>query len=213
MKRFVIVMLLVLCAIVIGCSKRYSKDTQKELSIEQKITEKAEEQKEELTGKIAVSAEAEDSKKKDIAESNVTSIENTPVEERKTDVSEFQLVTPDNYTQVHHNEHIYVYDGKGNSLNISIQSLNVKVDEYSEENYHQLISSTYTDVELQDLRHITIDELKTLYIEYTGKKNGKDMINCRYYIENGEYTIFIDLQAMDEMNCRILTATVDEIKF
>lgn len=105
-----------------------------------------------------------------------------------------------------------MHDGNGNNLNISIQSLNVKVYEYSEENYHQLIPSAYTDVKLQALRHIMIDELKTLYIEYTGKKNGKNMINCWYYIENGEYTIFIDLQAMDEINCKILTATVVGIK-
>lgn len=37
-----------LCAIVIGCSNRDPEDTQKELSKEQKITEKVEEQKEEL---------------------------------------------------------------------------------------------------------------------------------------------------------------------
>lgn len=39
------------------------------------------------------------------------------------------------------------------------------------------------------------------------------MINCRYYVENGEYTIFIDLQATDESNCKLLKSTVNDIKF
>lgn len=160
-----------------------------------------------------MSAEAEDSIQEDIAERSNASIKSTPVEERRTDVSELQLVTPNKYTRVNHNDHIYVYDENGNSLNISIQPLKIKVDEYSKENYHQLISSAYKDVELQDLQYITIDKSKTLYIEYTGKKNDKDMINCRYYVENGEYTIFIDLQAMDESNCKLLKSTVNNIKF
>lgn len=213
MKKLLVLMLLALCVIINGCSKRDSKDTQKELSKEQKITEKIEEQKEELSGQIEVSDTKKDSTKKDIAESNNASIKSTPVEERKDNISEYQITTPNKYTRVNHNDHIYVYDENGNSLNVSLQSLKIKVDEYSKENYHQLISSTYKDVKLQDLQHTMIDGLKTLYIEYTGKKNDKDYVNCRYYVENGDYTIFIDLQATDESNCKLLKSTVESIKF
>ncbi len=213
MKKYIVLVLFALCVIIIGCSKPDSQDAGKESSREQKMTEKVDEQKEELSGKIGVSDETEDLKKKDIAESNNASIKSTPVKNRKDNISEYQLTTPKKYTRVNHNDHIYVYDENGNSLNISIQSLKIKVDEYSKDNYHQLISSTYKDVKLQDLQHTTIDGLKTLYIEYTGKKNDKDFINCRYYVENGEYTILIDLQAADEANCKLLKSTVESIKF
>ncbi len=213
MRKYIVLVLLALCVIINGCSKRDSQDAEKELSKEQKITEKVDEQKEELSGKTEVSDETEDSKKQDIAESNNASIKGTPVENRKHNISEYQLTTPKKYTRVNHNDHIYVYDENGNSLNISIQSLKIKVDEYSKDNYHQLISSTYKDVKLQDLQHTTIDGLKTLYIEYTGKKNDKDFINCRYFVENGEYTILIDLQAIDEANYKLLKSTVESIKF
>ena len=213
MKKCIILVLLALCIIINGCSNRDPQEAEKELIKEQQITEKVDEQIKEMSGKIEVSDESKASKENDIAQSNNASIKNAPVENRKDNISEYQLTTPKKYTRVNHNDHIYVYDEKGNSLNISIQSLKIKVDEYSKENYHQLISSTYKDVKLQDLQHITIDELKALYIEYTGKNNDRNFINCRYYVENGEYTILIDLQATDEATCKILKSTVESIKF
>lgn len=213
MKKSIITMLFALCIIINGCSNPDPQEEEKEILKEQQITEKVDEQIKEMSGKIEVSDESRTSKEKDSAQSNNASIKNTPDENRKDNISEYQLTTPKKYTRVNHNDRIYVYDEKGNSLNISIQSLKIKVDEYSKENYHQLVSSTYKDVKLQDLQHTTIDELKTLYIEYTGKKNDKNFINCRYYVENGEYTILIDLQAADEANCKLLKSTVESIKF
>lgn len=206
-------MLLALCVIVIGCSKPDPQEAEKELSKKEQVSQKVEEQKEELSGKIVVPDETEDSKKKDIAEINNASIKNTSDKNEKDNISDYQLSTPDTYTRVNHNDHIYVFDTNGNSLNVSIRSQKIKVDEYSEENYHQLISSSYKDVKFQDLQHTTVDGLKSLYLEYSGKKNDKSFINCRYYVENGDYTILIDLQATDEAHCKVLKATVEGIKF
>lgn len=213
MKRCVILMLFTLIVIISGCTKPDSQTTEKGLSKEEEISKKMDEQKEKMSGKIEVSEESEISAEKDNIKNNDAAIKNTPGENKKDNISDYQLITPKTYTRVNHNDHIYVYDSNGNSLNLSIQLQKIKVDEYSRDNYHQLISSAYKDVKLQDLQHITIDELKALYIEYTGKKNDRNFINCRYYVENGEYTILIDLQATDEANCKILKSTVESIKF
>ena len=213
MRKYIVLVLLTLCIIINGCSNRDPQEAEKELLKEQQITEKVDEQIKEMSGKIEVSDESKASKENNIAQSNNASIKNTSDKNDKDNISDYQLSTPDTYARVNHNEHIYVYDTNGNSLNVSIQSQKIKVDEYSKENYHQLVSSTYRDVKLQDLQHTTIDGLKTLYIEYTGKKKDKDFINCRYYVENGEYTILIDLQAIDESNCKLLKSTVESIKF
>lgn len=206
-------MLFTLIVIISGCTKPDSQTTEKELSKEEEISKKVDEQKEKMSGKIEVSEESEILAEKDNIKNNDAAIKNTPDENKKDNISEYQLTTPKTYTRVNHNDHIYVYDTKGNSLNVSIQSQSIKVDEYSKENYHQLISSSYKDVKLQDLQHTTLDGLKALYIEYTGKKNDKNYINCRYYVENGENTILIDLQAIDEANCKVLKSAVEEIKF
>lgn len=207
MKKCIILALFALCIMINGCSKENTKETEKELSKKEQISQLLEEQKEEMSGKIQISDE------KNNAKGNNASIKNTSEENKKDNVSGYQLTTPKKYTRVNHNDHIYVYDEKGNSLNISIQPMEIKVDEYSKKNYHPLIASSYKDVKLQDLKHTTIDKLKALYIEYTGKKNDKNFVNCRYYVENGEYTILIDLQAVDKSNCKILKSTVESIKF
>ena len=192
MKKRMIFALFALCIIINGCSNRGSKELEEELYKKEQISQLVDEQREEMPGKIEVAEENEN------AQGNI---------------SDYQLTTPKKYTRVNHNNHIYVYDQNGNSLNISILSSKIEVDEYSEKNYHKLISSMYKNVRLQDLQHITIDKLKTLYLEYTGKKNDKNFINCRYYVEKGEHTVFIDLQARDTANCKILKSTVENMKF
>ena len=206
MKKCMILMIFALCIIINGCSNRGSKELEEELYKKEQISQLVDEQREEMPGKIEVAEESENAQDKDIVKGNTD-------ENVEGNISDYQLTTPKKYTRVNHNNHIYVYDQNGNSLNISILSSKIEVGEYSEKNYHKLISSMYKSVRLKDLQHITIDKFKTLYLEYTGKKNDKNFINCRYYVEKGEHTVLIDLQARDTANCKILKSTVENMKF
>ncbi len=190
-----------------GCSKNDEQSLKVESEIKEKLSEEAKMQNDNITNnpdkttdKDNISREAEISV--DDGEGN-----------RKAVTETYHLSIPDSFTRVDHNDHIYIYDSKGNSLNVSNQSTEIEVDEFSEGNYHKLISSSYKNVEFQKLEHITIDEMKAIYIEYTGSKKDKNYLNCRYYIENGENTILMDIQAIDESNYKKLKSIAEEIKF
>lgn len=190
-----------------GCSKNDEQSLKVESEIKEKLSEEAKMQNDNITNnpdkttdKDNISREAEISV--DDGEGN-----------RKAVTETYHLSIPDSFTRVDHNDHIYIYDSKGNSLNVSNQSTEIEVDEFSEGNYHKLISSSYENVEFQKLEHITIDKMKAIYIEYTGSKKDKNYLNCRYYIENGENTILMDIQAIDEANYKKLKSIAEEIKF
>ncbi len=189
-----------------GCSKT-DKQSSEEAAIKEKIAKEAELQSPAIDG-----VNVEDQNKNDVSMEN-GGIASDSDENRKAVTESYQLSIPNSYVRVNHNDQIYVYDSKGNSLSVSNQSLGIKVDEYSENNCHKLISSGYKDAELKKFEHVTINKMKAMRIEYTGSKNDNKFMNCCYYIENGESTITIDIQAINKLNYSKLKSVAEEIKF
>ena len=190
-----------------GCSKKGQQSSEVELAKTKQISEEAEVQSNEIANKIRIS------EKEDTVSRENEDIRNNGDSNRKAPTGSYRLSIPSSYTRVDHNDHIYVYDSNGNSLSVSSQLTEMKVDEYSEKNYHKLISAGYKDIEFQKFDHITINNMKSMCIEYLGSKNDKEFMNCRYYVENGENTILIDVQAVDESNYSKLKSMAETMKF
>lgn len=206
-KKLIVLMLLLVMMSFAGCSKKDKQSSEIEAAKKEKIAEEAK-----MWNDGIVNESIEAKNKNDVGMENKNIISNSDGNRKAVTVS-YQLSIPDSYTRVNHNDHIYVYDSKGDSLSVSNQSLEIKVDEYSENNCHKLISSGYKNVELKKLEHVTINKMKAICIEYTGSKNDKKFMNCCYYIENGESIITIDIQAIDKSNYSKLKSVAEEIKF
>lgn len=188
-----------------GCVKDDKQSSEIEKAKKEKILEEAK------SRSAAIVNENVENKNNEV--SGNESIINDGDSNRKAVTEGYQLSIPDSYTRVNHNDQIYVYDSKGNSLNVSNQALEMKVDEYSENNCHKLISSGYKNIELQKFEHITINKKKAMCIEYLGEKNDKKFRNCCYYIENGESTVLINVQAINKSNYSKLKSIAEEMKF
>lgn len=206
MKKCIVLMLLLVIMSFVGCSKQDKQSAEIEAAKKEKIAEEAGKWND---GIINESIEA---KKNDVGMENKNITSDSDGNRKAVTVS-YQLSIPDSYVRVNHNDQIYVYDSKGNSLSVSNQSLEIKVDEYSENNCHKLISSGYNNVEFKKFEHVTINKMKAMRIEYTGSKNDKKFMNCCYYIENGESTITIEIQAINKSNYSKLKSVAEEIKF
>jgi len=206
MKRIVVLILLLVIMIFAGCSKT-DKQSSEEAAIKEKIAKEAELQSPAIDG-----VNVEDQNKNDVSMEN-GGIASDSDENRKAVTEGYQLSIPESYTRVNHNDQIYVYDSKGNSLCVSNQATEVKVDEYSEKDCYKLISSDYKDTELQKFEHVTVNKMQAVRVEYLGSKNDKKFMNCCYYIENGESTISINIQAIDKSNYSKLKSIAEKIKF
>lgn len=207
MKKFTILTLVILVITFVGCSKDDDESSKVKSSIKEELSEEAKARNDNISIEIS-NTEDKDSIGK---ESEVSVSESNG--NHKAVTESYQLSIPRSYTRVDHNDNIYVYDSNGNSLIVSNQSSEMRVDEYSENNYQKLIASSYKDVEFQKFEYITVNKMKAVRIEYLGIKNDKKFMNCRYYVENGESTILIDVQAIDESNYSKLKSIAEDIKF
>ena len=208
MKKLIILILVMLTVVFVGCSKEEGKTSEEETAMKEKISEEVRLMRPGIDNN---NVKVEDKNDVGMGKQNIVS---DGGENRKAVTESYQLSSiPESYTRVNHNDNIYVYDSNGNSINVSNQLLETKVDEYSEKDCHKLISSGYKNIELKKFEHITINKKKAVLIEYLGDKNDKMFMNCCYYIENGESTISINVQAIDKSNYSKLKSIAEEIKF
>lgn len=196
-----------LVVLFIGCSKEEDATLEIEKEMKDKISEEAKLHSSEM---VDDNIGVKDKSDVNIGKENIIGDSG---ENRKAVTESYQLSIPKSYTRVNHNDNIYVYDSNGNSLNVSNQLFETKVDEYSEQNCHKLISAGYKNIEMQNFGHVTVNEKKAVCIEYLGDRNDKTFMNCCYYIENGESTISISIQAIDKSNYSKLKSVAEEIKF
>lgn len=207
MKKCFIFTIALLVTVLVGCKANEQATSQEQEAMKYEIAKEAKEQIVNDNSVIGNEQTKEQAQLEDNEFISEDSRNNSAV------IEGLQLNIPESYHKANHNNTIYVYDSKGNSLIISNQAEQIKVDEYSEKDSRKLITSGYKNALITHFEYINIDGRKTIKIQYSGSKDDKEYMNCRYYIENGENTILIDVQATNDKNYQKLKSMAETIVF